>query len=62
MGQQALFTLDAYPGLTFYGKIFYIGANTASEFSLIPPDKRIGQLYKGGPADSPEDINRPGRR
>lgn len=26
MGQQALFTLDAYPGLTFYGKIFYIGA------------------------------------
>ena len=36
MGQSALFTLDAYPGLTFYGKIFYIGANAASEFSLIP--------------------------
>ena len=42
MGQSALFTLDAYPGLTFYGKIFYIGANAASEFSLIPPDNASG--------------------
>ena len=46
MGQQALFTLDAYPGLTFYGKIFYIGANTASEFSLIPPDNASGNYTK----------------
>lgn len=46
MGQSALFTLDAYPGLTFYGKIFYIGANAASEFSLISPDNASGNYTK----------------
>lgn len=46
MGQSALFTLDAYPGLTFHGKIFYIGSNTASEFSLIPPDNASGNYTK----------------
>ena len=46
MGQSALFTLDAYPGLTFYGMIFYIGANAASEFSLIPPDNASGNYTK----------------
>ena len=46
MGPSALFTLDAYPGLTFYGKIFYIGANAASEFSLIPPDNASGNYTK----------------
>lgn len=46
MGQSALFTLDAYPGLTFYGKIFYIGANAASEFSLIPPENASGNYTK----------------
>lgn len=37
LGQPADFTLDAFPDLMFSGKIFYIGTNTASEFSLIPP-------------------------
>lgn len=46
MGQSAKFTLDAYPGLTFYGKIFYIGSNTASEFSLIPPNNASGNFTK----------------
>lgn len=46
MNQEALFTLDAYPGLTFYGKIFYIGANTASQFSLIPPSNASGNYTK----------------
>lgn len=46
LGQEALFTLDAYPGLTFYGKIFYIGSNTASEFSLIPPSNASGNYTK----------------
>lgn len=46
MGQEALFTLDAYPGLTFYGKIFYIGANTASQFSLIPSSNASGNYTK----------------
>ena len=43
---ENIFTLDAYPGLTFYGKIFYIGANAASEFSLIPPDNASGNYTK----------------
>lgn len=46
MGQSAKFTLDAYPELTFYGKIFYIGSNTASEFSLIPPNNASGNFTK----------------
>ena len=46
MGLQALFTLDAYLGLPIYGKIFYIGAITASEFSLIPPDIASGNYTK----------------
>lgn len=46
MGQSASFTLDAYPGLAFYGKIFYIGSNTASEFSLIPPSNASGNYTK----------------
>lgn len=46
LGQSALFTLDAYPGVTFYGKIFYIGANTASEFSLMPPGNASGNYTK----------------
>ena len=46
LGQEALFTLDAYSGLTFYGKIFYIGANTASEFALIPPGNASGNYTK----------------
>lgn len=46
MGQPALFTLDAYPDLNFYGKIFYIGTNTAAEFSLIPPNNASGNYTK----------------
>lgn len=46
LGQEADFTLDAYPGLTFSGKIFYIGTNTASEFSLIPPNNASGNYTK----------------
>lgn len=46
LGQLADFTLDAYPGLTFSGTIFYIGSNTASEFSLIPPNNASGNYTK----------------
>lgn len=46
LGQPADFTLDAYPGLTFTGNIFYIGSNTASEFSLIPPNNASGNYTK----------------
>jgi membrane fusion protein (multidrug efflux system) len=46
MGQKTFFTIDTYPGKTFYGKIFFIGSNTASEFSLIPPNNASGNFTK----------------
>lgn len=46
IGQKAIFTLDTYPGVTFTGKIFYIGASTASQFSLIPPNNASGNFTK----------------
>lgn len=46
MGQPAIFTLDAFPDITFHGNIFYIGTNTASEFSLIPPNNASGNYTK----------------
>jgi membrane fusion protein (multidrug efflux system) len=44
--QEALFTIDALPGLTFYGKVYSIGNNTASRFSLIPPTNASGNFTK----------------
>ena len=44
--QPAIFTLDAYPELTFSGKIYYIGSNAASEFALIPPNNASGNYTK----------------
>jgi membrane fusion protein (multidrug efflux system) len=46
LGQKAIFTLDTYPGVTFTGKIFYIGASTSSQFSLIPPNNASGNFTK----------------
>ena len=46
LGQSATFTLDAYPGLTFSGKVFYVGSNAASEFALIPPNNASGNYTK----------------
>jgi membrane fusion protein (multidrug efflux system) len=45
-GQSAKFTIDAFPGATFYGKVVYIGSNTASQFSLIPPNNASGNFTK----------------
>jgi membrane fusion protein (multidrug efflux system) len=44
--QQAEFTVDAFPGVKFYGKIFNIGTNTAAQFSLIPPNNASGNFTK----------------
>jgi membrane fusion protein, multidrug efflux system len=44
--QEAVFTIDALPGITFYGKVFSIGNNTASRFSLIPPSNASGNFTK----------------
>jgi membrane fusion protein (multidrug efflux system) len=46
LNQKAEFTLDAYPGVTFYGKVIFIGSNTASQFSLIPPNNASGNFTK----------------
>lgn len=46
IGQEARFTVDAFPGDIFHGKVFYVGANTASQFSLIPPSNASGNFTK----------------
>ena len=46
IGQEAQFTVDAWPGAKFAGKIFYIGSSTASQFSLIPPNNASGNFTK----------------
>lgn len=46
VGQSARFTIDAFPGETFRGKIFLIGTNTAALFSLIPPSNASGNFTK----------------
>jgi len=39
-------SVDAYPDQTFTGKVFQIGSNTASQFSLIPPNNASGNFTK----------------
>lgn len=46
LGQRAMFTLDAYDKLTFEGRVYYIGDNTASEFALVPPNNASGNFTK----------------
>lgn len=46
IGQDAFFTIDAYPGQTFVGKIISIGTSTASQFSLIPANNASGNFTK----------------
>ena len=46
LGQEVKFTLDAYDKLTFYGQIYYIGDNAASEFALVPPNNASGNYTK----------------
>jgi membrane fusion protein, multidrug efflux system len=44
--QKARFTVDAYPGIVFIGKVISISSNTASQFSLIPPNNASGNFTK----------------
>ena len=44
--QQAEFTVDAFPGIKFLGKVYSIGTNTAAQFSLIPPNNASGNFTK----------------
>jgi len=45
-GQDAKFDIDAFPEVTFTGKIFSIGTSTASQFSLIPASNASGNFTK----------------
>jgi membrane fusion protein, multidrug efflux system len=46
IGQKAEFKIDAFSGVEFVGKIFSIGSNTASQFSLIPANNASGNFTK----------------
>jgi membrane fusion protein, multidrug efflux system len=46
LGKKVDFTIDAFPGVTFKGEVSYIAANTASQFSLIPPNNASGNFTK----------------
>jgi membrane fusion protein (multidrug efflux system) len=46
LNQPSIFTVDAFPGVTFKGHVISIGSNTASEFSLIPPNNASGNFTK----------------
>jgi membrane fusion protein, multidrug efflux system len=46
LGQSVHFKVDAFSGITFTGKIYSIGSNTASQFSLIPPSNASGNFTK----------------
>lgn len=45
-GQEVRFTLDAFRGVRFSGKVFLIGSATASVFSLIPANNASGNFTK----------------
>lgn len=45
-GSNSIYTIDMYPGYTFYGKVFTVGSTTASQFSLIPPSNASGNFTK----------------
>jgi membrane fusion protein (multidrug efflux system) len=45
-GQDVKFTIDAFPGNKFFGKVFLTGTSTASVFSLIPASNASGNFTK----------------
>jgi membrane fusion protein (multidrug efflux system) len=45
-GQSVRFTIDAFPGVKFNGKVFLVGSSTASVFSLIPANNASGNFTK----------------
>lgn len=45
-GQDVRFTIDAFPKVRFFGKVFLKGATTASVFSLIPANNASGNFTK----------------
>ena len=46
VGQAAMLTFDAYPGLEVKGRVASIGAGTGSEFSMLPAQNANGNWIK----------------
>ena len=46
IGENVRFTIDAFQGARFYGKVFLVGSTTASVFSLIPANNASGNFTK----------------
>jgi membrane fusion protein (multidrug efflux system) len=45
-GQKATFSVDAYPGRTFTGRVLSTSPGTGSSFSLLPPENSSGNWVK----------------
>ncbi len=50
VGQPAVVQVDALGGLKLRGHVERMGPATGSEFAVIKPRQRHGQLHQGGPA------------
>ncbi|NSL86435.1 HlyD family secretion protein [Chitinophaga solisilvae] len=46
IGETTQITIDAFPGVTFTGKIESLSGATGSRFSLLPPDNATGNFVK----------------
>ena len=46
VGDPAEFTVDAYPGLSFHGKVESLSPATGARFALLPPDNATGNFTK----------------
>ncbi|PYQ66951.1 MAG: HlyD family secretion protein [Acidobacteria bacterium] len=44
--QKAEIEVDAYPGVTFHGRVESLAAATGARFSLLPPDNATGNFTK----------------
>jgi membrane fusion protein, multidrug efflux system len=45
-GQRATFTVDAFPGVRFTGKVHSTSPGTGASFSLLPPENSSGNWVK----------------
>jgi membrane fusion protein (multidrug efflux system) len=46
VGDEAEFSVDAYPGRTFHGKVESLSPATGARFALLPPDNATGNFTK----------------
>ena len=45
-GQSVTFTVDAYPGIEWKGKVESLSPATGAEFSILPPQNATGNWVK----------------